>query len=42
MNLMINLPWNALSHEEKCKILYNNNNKNTIFYNEYMVNIVKN
>jgi len=31
--------WNALPHEGKRKILYNND-ENTILYNEYMVKIV--
>ena len=35
----MNIPRNLVSHEEKHKILYNND-KNTILYNEYMMKII--
>jgi len=37
----MNIPWNIISHEEKHKILYNND-ENIVLYNEYMVIIVQN
>jgi len=39
MNLVKKVPWNAVSHEGKHKILYNND-ENTILYDEYIVTIV--
>ena len=39
MKLVINVPWNIVSHERKQKILYDND-ENIVLYNEYMVKIV--
>ena len=39
MKLVMNVALNALPHEEKHKILYNNN-ENAVLYNEYIVKIV--
>ena len=36
MKLMMKAPWNIVSYEGKYNILYNNDDKNVILYNEYM------